>query len=54
MKYGIIETTSIILGPFLIKANLDGATTKRQINSNENHETHIVSIIKNVQNTPDS
>jgi hypothetical protein len=39
----------MILGPFLIKANLDGATKNRQISSKQNHVTHIVSITKNIQ-----
>jgi len=41
------------LGPFLINANLDGATKNRHINSRENHDTHIVSRIKkNQENLP--
>jgi hypothetical protein len=37
------------LGPFLINANLDGATKNRQITSKVNHVTHIVSRTKNIQ-----
>jgi hypothetical protein len=39
----------MILGPFLIKANLDGATKNLQISSKQNHNTQIVSMIKKIQ-----
>jgi hypothetical protein len=39
----------MIFGPLLIKANFDGATKNRHINSKQNHVTHVVSMIKNIQ-----
>jgi hypothetical protein len=45
----MMETTSIIFGPFLIKENFDGATKNRTISSKQNHITHMVSMTKNIQ-----
>ena len=39
----------MILGPFLIKSNLDGATKNRLKSSNKNQVTQMVSSTKNIQ-----